>query len=127
MEGQPFKQRCASRSANVDAIPVCAAANARRASRSGRRRHLGDALPQSRAVPDQRDAQTEFVMELGREPWTKSSATQLARARMAQGYVALQGGQSMQPSAQLLFRLGYSPQTVLIVALRSKISGASWR
>jgi GH35 family endo-1,4-beta-xylanase len=61
-------------------------------------------------------ARTEFVMELGREPWSKSVSYPIrAGAEWQKVHVRYTAQRSYAAGeAQLLFRLGYEPQTLLI-------------
>jgi endo-1,4-beta-xylanase len=65
------------------------------------------------------DAHSEFVMELGREPWSKSVSYPLrAGNEWRKLHVRYQAARSYAAGeAQLLFRLGYEPQTLLIAGL----------
>jgi GH35 family endo-1,4-beta-xylanase len=62
------------------------------------------------------EAQTELVMELSREPWSKSVSYPLrAASQWKKFFVRFKAERSYAAGdAQLLFRLGYEPQTVLI-------------
>lgn len=62
------------------------------------------------------EGQTEFVMELAREPWTKSVSYPVrAGADWRKIFVRFKAQRSYAPGeAQLIFRLGYEPQTILI-------------
>lgn len=62
------------------------------------------------------EAQTELVMELSREPWTKSVSYPLRAASQWKKFlVRFKAERSYAPGdAQLLFRLGYEPQALLI-------------
>lgn len=62
------------------------------------------------------EAESEFVMELSHEPYAKSVTYPLrAAAEWKQIYVRFKAEQSYAANeAQLLFRLGYEPQTLLI-------------
>ncbi|RYZ05707.1 MAG: hypothetical protein EOO73_18565 [Myxococcales bacterium] len=62
------------------------------------------------------EAQTEFVMELSREPWSKSVSYPLrAASEWKKFLVRFKAERSYAAGdAQLLFRLGYEPQTLLI-------------
>lgn len=62
------------------------------------------------------EAQTELVMELSRAPWSKSVEYPLrAGAEWKKVLVRFKAERSYAPGeAQLLFRLGYEPQTILV-------------
>jgi endo-1,4-beta-xylanase len=62
------------------------------------------------------EGQTQFVMELGREPWAKSVEYPVrAAGEWKQVYVRFKAERSYGPGeSQLLFRLGYEPQTILL-------------
>ncbi len=66
------------------------------------------------------EGRTEFVMELGREPWTKSVSYAVRAGReWKRVYVPFSAGQSYQPNeASLIFRLGYEAQTIEIGGVR---------
>jgi GH35 family endo-1,4-beta-xylanase len=60
------------------------------------------------------EGKTEFVMELARDPWTKSvSHPILAGREWKKVHVPFVAAQSFAPNeAQLIFRLGYEPQVI---------------
>jgi endo-1,4-beta-xylanase len=62
------------------------------------------------------EGQTEFVMELAREPWSKSVEYPVrAAAEWRKIFVRYKAERSYAAGeAQLIFRLGYEPQTILI-------------
>lgn len=62
------------------------------------------------------EAQTELVMELAREPWTKSVSRPLRAAGEWKKFsISFKAERTYAPGeAQLLFRLGYEPQALLI-------------
>jgi GH35 family endo-1,4-beta-xylanase len=62
------------------------------------------------------EGQTEFVMELARDPWTKSVSHPVRAGReWKQIHVRFKAAQSYAPGeAQLIFRLGYEPQLIEI-------------
>lgn len=62
------------------------------------------------------EAETELVMELSREPWTKSVSYPLrAGHEWRKVFVRFQAERSYAPGeAQLLLRLGYAPETLLV-------------
>lgn len=66
-------------------------------------------------VPDESgEGQTEFVFELAKDPWTKSIQYPIRASRTwKKVYVPFRAEQSYQPGeAQMIFRLGYKPQTI---------------
>src|SRR6478609_4239347 len=65
------------------------------------------------------EVQTELVMELGREPWSKSVSYPVrAGQEWRKFYVRYQAQRSYAAGeAQLLFRLGFTPQTLLLGGL----------
>jgi hypothetical protein len=66
------------------------------------------------------EGQTEFVMELAREPWTKSVSHPVRAGRAFRKiHVRFQAAQSYASGeAQVIFRLGYEPQSIEIGGVR---------
>jgi endo-1,4-beta-xylanase len=62
------------------------------------------------------EAQTELVMELSREPWSKAVSYPLrAASQWKKFFVRFKADRTYAPGdAQLLFRMGYEPQALLI-------------
>ena len=60
------------------------------------------------------EGQTEFVFELGKDPWTKSVSYPVRASRdWKKVYVPFTAAESYAAGeAQILFRLGYSPETI---------------
>jgi endo-1,4-beta-xylanase len=73
-------------------------------------------LKTERSRVESGEGQTELVMELGREPWSKSVTYGVrAGAEWKQVFVRFKAQQAYAPGeSQLIFRLGYEPQTILI-------------
>ena len=69
-----------------------------------------------RSAAESAEGQTELVMELGREPWSKSVSYPLrAGSDWKQVFVRFKAQQAYAAGeSQLIFRLGYEPQTILI-------------
>lgn len=69
-----------------------------------------------RSLDESGEGATEFVFELGRDPWTKSVTYPLRGAReWKKVFVPFVAGQSYKPGeGQAIFRLGYPKQTIEI-------------
>jgi endo-1,4-beta-xylanase len=121
VEGQPFNEalRVEIREGSANAWDV------QLQTRVGKAVNAGDVLLASfylrseAARAESGEGQTEFVMELAREPWTKSVSYPVGAGNdWKHVFVRFTAGQSYAPKeAQVIFRLGYAPETLEIAAL----------
>ncbi len=87
---------------------------------------IGDVLLASfwirceRSSNESGEGQTEFVLELARDPWTKTiSHAVRAGGQWQEIHIPFIATQEFEPGqAQVIFRLGYSPQTLDVAELR---------
>jgi GH35 family endo-1,4-beta-xylanase len=121
VEGQSFTQALRAETKRLPKNPWDAQVQAR----VGHAIDAGDVLLASfyaRAISSRAEsgeAQTEFVLELARDPWSKSVSYPLRVGHEWQKFfVRFEASQSYAPGeAQMLFRLGYEPQTIEIGGL----------
>jgi len=121
VEGQPFKEALRAevkeRSGNVWDVQV--------QTKIDKAIESGDVLLATVYVrteatrQESGEGQTELVLELAREPWTKSVSFPIRAGReWKKVFVRFKAVQSYQPGeAQLIFRLGYEPETIDIAGI----------
>lgn len=118
VEGQPFAQalRVEVKQASSNPWDVQLGFRTTRAVQAGDVMLATFYLKTEATRAESGEGQTEFVMELAREPWTKSVSYPIgAGHEWKKIHVRYLAKRSYAPGeAQLLFRLGFAPQTLLL-------------